>query len=151
MELLFDLGRKPPTTKMIALQVREHGAGSLDEAQRRADEARYQEITCRSALNPVKGMSFGWTLNPYRGCVHACHYCYARATHTYFGLNADEDFEREIFAKMNVAEALDKDLSRPSWKGESIAIGTATSCWNCATACRFRRSSRIRRCDRIIG
>ena len=60
-----------PTTRTIALQVREHGAGSLDQAQRRADEARYQEITCRSALNPVKGMPFNWTLNPYRGCTHA--------------------------------------------------------------------------------
>jgi hypothetical protein len=74
MAPLFDLGRKPPTTKMIALQVREHGSGSLDQAQRRADEARYQEVTCRSALNPVKGMPFNWTLNPYRGCTHACQY-----------------------------------------------------------------------------
>jgi DNA repair photolyase len=64
MDQLFDLGRKPPTTKMIALQVRDHGAESLDQAQLRADQARYQEVTCRSALNPVKGMPFDrptWT------------------------------------------------------------------------------------------
>ena len=90
---------------------------------------QYHPTRCKSAVNKVTGMPFNWSLNPYRGCVHACHYCYARATHTYFGLNADEDFEREIFAKMNVAEALDKDLSRPSWKGESIAIGTATDAY----------------------
>jgi DNA repair photolyase len=90
---------------------------------------QYHPITCKSAVNRVTGMPFNWSLNPYRGCVHACHYCYARATHTYFGLNADEDFERQIFAKMNVAEALDKDLRRPSWKGESIAIGTATDAY----------------------
>ena len=78
MDALFELGRKPPTTKTIALQVRDHGVDSLDQAQRRADDARYQEVTCRSALNPVKGMPFNWTLNPYRGCTHGCHYCFAR-------------------------------------------------------------------------
>ena len=52
-------------------RIRDEGAAALDQAQRRADAARYQEITCRSALNPVKGMPFNWTLNPYRGCTHA--------------------------------------------------------------------------------
>jgi DNA repair photolyase len=89
----------------------------------------YHRITCKSAVNRVTGMPFNWSLNPYRGCVHACHYCYARATHTYFGLNADSDFEQQIFAKMNIAEALDHDLSRSSWKGESVAIGTATDAY----------------------
>ena len=77
---------KPPTTRTIALQVRDARRGSLDQAQRRADEARYQEVTCRSALNPVKGMPFNWTLNPYRGCTHACHYCFARRYQTQFEL-----------------------------------------------------------------
>src|SRR4029078_7406815 len=86
----------------------------------------YHPITCKSAVNRFTGMPFNWSLNPYRGCVHACHYCYARATHTYFGLNADEDFEREIFAKITTADPLHADLSRPSWKHESVAIGTAT-------------------------
>ncbi len=61
--------------------------------------AQYVEIDCQSAVNRVQGMPFQWSLNPYRGCVHACHYCYARATHTYYGLNADEDFETQIFVK----------------------------------------------------
>jgi DNA repair photolyase len=89
----------------------------------------YHPITCKTAVNRVVGMPFNWSLNPYRGCVHACHYCYARATHSWFGLNADEDFEQQIFAKTNVAEALAKDLSRHSWRGESVAIGTATDAY----------------------
>ena len=63
-----------------------------------------REITCRNALNRVRGMPFKWSLNPYRGCSHACWYCYARQTHTYFDLNGGRDFERVIFAKTNVAE-----------------------------------------------
>lgn len=89
----------------------------------------YHRITCKSAVNRVTGMPFNWSLNPYRGCVHACHYCYARATHTYFGLNADSDFEQQIFVKVNIADALDRDLSRPQWRHESVAIGTATDAY----------------------
>ena len=126
MDLLFDLGRKPPTTRMIALQVREHGAGSLDEAQRRADEARYQEITCRSALNPVKGMPFAWTLNPYRGCTHSCHYCFARRYQTQFELGPGDEFSSLIFVKVNFPEVLRRELDKPSWAREQVALGTAT-------------------------
>ena len=126
MSLLFDLGRKPPTTKMIALQVREHGSGSLDEAQRRADEARYQEITCRSALNPVKGMPFKWTLNPYRGCTHGCHYCFARRYQTQFELGPGDEFSSLIFVKVNFADVLRRELDKPSWTRELVALGTAT-------------------------
>src|SRR3954452_7980035 len=127
--LLFDLPPKPPTTRTIALQVREHGAASLDQAQRRADEARYQEVTCRSALNPVKGMPFDWTLNPYRGCTHGCHYCYARRYHSQFELNADDEFASVILVKTNFDDVLARQLARPSWKGEYIAVGTAPDCY----------------------
>jgi DNA repair photolyase len=89
----------------------------------------YHRTTCKTAINRVMGMPFNWSLNPYRGCVHACHYCYARATHTFLGLNPDDDFERQIFAKMNIAEALNRDLSRRTWPGESVAIGTATDAY----------------------
>jgi DNA repair photolyase len=71
-------------------------------------------------------MPFRWSLNPYRGCSHACQYCYARVTHEYFDLGIGRDFERIIFVKTNVAEALRKDLASRSWTHESIAIGTAT-------------------------
>lgn len=123
---LFDLGRRPPTTRTIALQVREHGAGSLDQAQRRADEARYQEITCRSALNRVEGMPFNWTLNPYRGCTHGCHYCFARRYQTQFELGPGDDFSSLIFVKVNFADVLRHELDKPTWQREQVALGTAT-------------------------
>ena len=128
--LLFDLGKPKPTTRQIADLVREGGgAEALTEATRRADSARYQEVRCRSALNPVKGMPFEWTLNPYRGCTHGCHYCYARRYHTQFELGADDEFASIIFAKTNVADVLRRELQRPSWKGDYVAVGTATDCY----------------------
>ena len=80
--LLFDLGTSKPTSRQVADLVKAGGADALTEAVRRADAARYQEIRCRSALNSCKGMPFNWTLNPYRGCTHGCHYCYARRYHS---------------------------------------------------------------------
>jgi DNA repair photolyase len=126
MDALFELGRKPPTTKTIALQVREYGAAALDQAQLRADAARYQEVTCRSALNAVKGMPFNWTLNPYRGCTHGCHYCFARRYQTQFELGPDDEFSSVIFVKVNFADVLRTELDKPSWTREQVALGTAT-------------------------
>src|SRR3990167_8922082 len=103
---MFDLGQRPPTVRALALQIKAIGEGALDEAQRRADAARYQEITCRSALNRVEGMPFNWTLNAYRGCTHACHYCFARRYQTQFELGPGDDFSSVIFVKVNVAEVL---------------------------------------------
>src|SRR4026209_3065858 len=91
--LLFDLGNRAPTTRTLALRIRDEGASTaLDQAQLRADAARYQEVTCRSALNAVKGMPINWTLNPYRGCTHGCHYCFARRYQTQFELHVDDHF-----------------------------------------------------------
>jgi len=126
MSPLFNLGRKPPTTKTIALQIREHGSASLDEAERRADQARYQEVTCRSALNRVQGMPFKWTLNPYRGCTHGCHYCFARRYQTQFELGPGDEFSSLIFVKVNFADVLRRELDKPSWTREQVALGTAT-------------------------
>jgi DNA repair photolyase len=86
----------------------------------------YRPITCQHAVNRVVGMPFRWSLNPYRGCTHACQYCYARVTHQYLDLGAGRDFERVIFVKTNVAEALRQDLTSRAWRHESITIGTAT-------------------------
>ena len=127
--LLFDLGKPKPTTRDIADLVRDGGAEALTEAIRRADAARYQEVRCRSALNPVKGMPFEWTLNPYRGCTHACHYCYARRYHTQFELGADDEFASVIFVKTNFVEVLRRELQKPSWRGDYVAVGTATDCY----------------------
>ena len=86
--LLFELGSRKPTTRDIANTVKAGGTAALVDAERRADEARYQEVTCRSALNRVQGMPFDWTLNPYRGCTHGCHYCFARRYHSQFEMDS---------------------------------------------------------------
>jgi DNA repair photolyase len=127
--LLFDLGATNPTTRQIADIVKAGGTEALTEAERRADDARYQEVTCRSALNRVKGMPFDWTLNPYRGCTHGCHYCYARRYHSQFEMDADDEFASVILVKTNFVEVLAAQLSRPSWNGDYIAVGTATDCY----------------------
>ena len=87
---------------------------------------RYEKVQCRSALNRVSGMDFKWSLNPYRGCVHGCHYCFARRFHGYYDLNAGSDFTGIILVKANVAEVLGSELSRRSWRREPVTIGTAT-------------------------
>jgi len=85
-----------------------------------------REITCKSLINRVEGMPFNWSINPYRGCRHACVYCYARPTHEYLGLNGAEQFQEVIFAKVNAPAIVRAELSRRSWRAESVAIGTAT-------------------------
>jgi DNA repair photolyase len=85
-----------------------------------------REIACKSIINRVEGMPFAWSINPYRGCRHACVYCYARPTHEYLGLNGGDEFEEIIFAKVNAPQLVRAELGRRSWKGESVAIGTAT-------------------------
>ncbi len=93
-------------------------------------DIRFHEVRTKSALNHVppgtSRVPFEWTINPYRGCTHACVYCFARPTHEYLELDAGRDFEREIIVKVNVPEVLRKELARPSWRGASIALGTNT-------------------------
>src|SRR5437660_2587387 len=94
-----------------------------------AVHTRFYEVRAKSILNRVPEASqvpFRWTINPYRGCTHACVYCFARPTHTYLDFNAGEDFEREIVVKVNAPELLRKELARPSWQGEHVALGTNT-------------------------
>jgi DNA repair photolyase len=109
--------------------------GYRDEAIVRRFEApealqtRFYEVRARSVLNRVpkqSRMPFRWTINPYRGCSHACNFCFARPTHRYLGFDAGRDFEREIVVKVNAPEVLRSELARPSWKREHVALGTNT-------------------------
>jgi DNA repair photolyase len=88
----------------------------------------FHEVRARSALNHVPGSRYGfsWTINPYRGCSHACSYCFARRTHTYLNLGPGRDFEREIVVKVNIPELLRAELARPSWQRDLVALGTNT-------------------------
>jgi len=124
--LLFDFGSRKPTLRDIADVVKQGGTAALTDAERRADDARYQEVTCRSALNRVQGMPFNWTLNPYRGCTHGCHYCFARRYHVQFEMDSDDEFASVILVKRNFVEVLRRELDRPSWTRERVALGTAT-------------------------
>jgi DNA repair photolyase len=89
----------------------------------------FHEVMCKSALNHVPGasaMPFDWTVNPYRGCTHACAYCFARGTHEYLELDAGRDFDSQIVVKINVAEVLEKELRRGAWTREPVMLGTNT-------------------------
>ena len=120
--LFLDLGKPKPTTRQIADLVKAGGADALTDAIRRADAAKYQEIRCQSALNRVKGMPFEWTLNPYRGCTHGCHYCYARRYQTQFELGSDDEFASIILVKTNFVEMLRAELDKPSWNGDCVVV-----------------------------
>jgi DNA repair photolyase len=119
----------------MSLEERTRLPGYKDEAVVRHFEApgaiqtRFYEVRAKSILNRVpeaSRMPFRWTINPFRGCSHACVYCFARPTHTYLDFNAGRDFEREIVVKVNAPELLRAELARPSWKGEHVALGTNT-------------------------
>lgn len=89
----------------------------------------FHEVLARSALNKVPSaaqLPFAWTVNPYRGCTHACVYCFARGTHAYLDLDTGQDFDRQIIVKTNVADVLARELRRPSWPREPVALGTNT-------------------------
>jgi DNA repair photolyase len=90
---------------------------------------QYLEDTCKSALNRIPEESrlpFRYTVNPYRGCSHSCHYCFARAYHAYLDLGVGEDFSSKIVVKTNVVQVLRRELASERWTGEAIAMGTAT-------------------------
>jgi DNA repair photolyase len=90
---------------------------------------RFHEVVARSALNEVPAASavpFRWTINPYRGCTHACVYCFARGTHSWLELDTGTGFDREIVVKVNVVEVLRRELARRSWAREHVALGTNT-------------------------
>lgn len=93
------------------------------------DGITFYEVLAKSALNRVPAQSqmpFGWTINPMRGCLHQCTYCFARPTHNYLDLDAGKDFDTQIVVKVNVVEVLAKELNKPSWEHHPVALGTNT-------------------------
>lgn len=92
----------------------------------------FYEVRARSIINKVPGGSrvpFEWTLNPYRGCSHACIYCFARNSHTYLDFDAGHDFDTRIVVKINAGELLRRELAAPGWAGAPIAMGTNVDCY----------------------
>lgn len=84
------------------------------------------EQAARSLINPVKGMPFGWSVNPYRGCYHQCVFCYARRTHWFLDEDGVDRWGSRIFVKINAPAIVRRELARASWKREYVAVGTVT-------------------------
>jgi DNA repair photolyase len=100
----------------------ERGTGRLSGME-------FLHVHARRIINEVPAasrMPFRFTINAYRGCSHACTYCFARPTHDYLGLNIGEDFERRLVVKVNAVDRLKVELRSPQWTGDSIAMGTNT-------------------------
>jgi DNA repair photolyase len=91
----------------------------------------FYEVRAKSVLNRVTADAwmFNWTINPYRGCGHRCVYCFARKTHTYLDFDAGLDFDTRIVVKVNAPEVLRRELARPSWRREPVAMGTNVDCY----------------------
>jgi len=107
----------------------------------------FHEVLAKSALNKVgqsSAVPFTWTINPYRGCTHACVYCFARPSHQYLELDAGKDFDSQLIVKINVVEALRQDLAKKSWAREHVALGTNTDPYQ-------RAEGRYRLMPGIIG
>ena len=98
----------------------------MESPEPRLTDVEYLEIQAKSALNPVKGMGFAWSLNPYTGCEHRCAFCYVRAFERRADRPSDDRYGRAIRVKVNVAGVLRSELSRKSWHKETIVIGAAT-------------------------
>jgi DNA repair photolyase len=107
----------------------------------------YREEPCRSALNRVQGMGFGWSLNPYMGCVHRCTFCYVRAFERRADRPSDDRYGTSIRVKTNVADVLRRELARPSWNREVVAIGAATDPYQPAEG----RYKLTRACLEVLG
>jgi DNA repair photolyase len=93
------------------------------------DVITFHEVLCKSALNKIPNaamLPFRYTINGYRGCSHACRYCFARPTHEYLDLNCGKDFDTQIVVKTNIVDVLRRELRRKSWQRETVALGTNT-------------------------
>jgi len=110
----------------------EHGSGRMSQLE-------FLPVVAKSVLNhvPVSRWPFHWTINAYRGCSHACVYCFARPTHEYLNLSAGDDFDRKIVVKINAVDVVRRELAAPRWQREPVAMGTNTDPYQRAEA-KFR-------------
>ena len=123
-------GSDPPGATAQALFERDAVARAFDTPEFRG--MTFFEVNARSIINRVPDSSrvpFRWTINPYRGCSHACVYCFARNTHTYLDFDAGHDFNSKIVVKVNAPERVRKELGSARWSGEHIAMGTNVDCY----------------------
>ncbi len=81
------------------------------------------------AKNDSPDVGFTWSVNPYRGCFHACAYCYARPSHEYLSFGAGTDFERKIVVKRRAPELLREAFDDPSWAGDLVMFSGVTDCY----------------------
>ncbi|WP_453985921.1 Rv2578c family radical SAM protein [Brevibacterium casei] len=89
----------------------------------------FHEVLAKSALNRIpknSAMPFDWTVNPYRGCSHACVYCFARSTHRYLDLDTGADFDQQVIVKVNTPEVLAAEVAKRTWSHGLVALGTNT-------------------------
>ena len=101
----------------------------LDEPPPARLEVFHDHARSILARNDSPDIPFRWSLNPYRGCMHACAYCYARPSHQHLGFGAGTDFDRKIVVKVNAPELLAEAFAKPSWQGELIAFSGNTDCY----------------------
>jgi DNA repair photolyase len=130
----------PPTRSTDGIRwtlADEEDAGALFPDERQATRhvgtglyrgLEFLQVNAKTIINRVPGdtLGFNYTINPYRGCSHACTYCFARPTHDYLGLGIGRDFEQKIVVKINAVERLRAELAAPKWQGDLIAMGTNT-------------------------
>ena len=121
-------GSSPPRARLDYLEQAFYSCGMRTE---------YREEPCKSAMNRVSGMPFGWSLNPYMGCAHRCTFCYVRGFEKRADRPSDDRYGRSIRVKTNVVEVLGRELARRSWAGDGVVIGAATDPYQPAEG-RFR-------------
>ena len=120
----------PPRDRALPLIERGAVARTFDTPGFRG--MTFYEVQAKSVVNRVpeaSRMPFKWTINPYRGCQHACSYCFARKSHTYLDLDAGADFNTRVVVKVNAPELVRKKMASPSWQGEHISVGMNVDCY----------------------
>ncbi|EDQ32086.1 DNA repair photolyase [Hoeflea phototrophica DFL-43] len=112
--------------EIASREVFDDGWSSLEDLAPFKTEVQVEKPRTVITRNQSPDLSFDRSINPYRGCEHGCVYCFARPSHAYMGLSAGVDFEAKLFAKPDAPRLLERELSRPGYKVQPIAIGTNT-------------------------